>query len=173
MTSVARGFADRAEAALASLAIQYAERAGVAVVFAIAAGFAIAAIAVMLIDRFGSVVACWIMTGGLLVFGVAAGILMRVKERADAAKQRKSIKEETRAVATAAATRAPLLLAGGVLSTHAGASAALTLTRLLGRNLSLVALLALVGGLLWPTRTGDERLERRRWQQEPNERYLR
>jgi hypothetical protein len=173
MPSVTRGFADRARATLASLAIQYAARAGIAVVFAIAVGFAIAAIAVMLIDRFGSIVACWIMTGGLVVLGIAAVILIRVKERADEARQREAIKEETRAVATDAATHAPLLLAGSVLSTHAGASAALTFTRLLGRNLSLVALLALVGGLLWPTRTGDERLERRHWQQEPNERYLR
>jgi hypothetical protein len=170
MPSVARGFADRAKAAMASLAIQYAERAAIAVVFAVAAGFAIAAIAAMLIARYDLIVACWILTGGLLVFGVTAGSLIRVKERADEAKHKELITEDTSAAATEVATNAPLLLAGSLLSTHAGASAALTLARHLGRNLSLVALLALIGGLLWSTRAEgtSERVERR-----PNEPYLR
>jgi hypothetical protein len=151
MPSVGRGFAGGAKVALTSVAIQYAERAGIVVVFAIAAGFAIAAIATLLSEEFGSVVACWITASGLLVFGLAAGILIRAKERSDEARQQKVMKEGTKAIAKAIGTNAPLLVAGNLLSTHAGASAALSLARLLGRNLSLVALLAVVSGVLWPT----------------------
>ena len=44
--------------------LKYVARASVAIPFVIALGFALAAIAVMLVERFGHVTAYWMMAGG-------------------------------------------------------------------------------------------------------------
>ena len=50
-----------------------------AVPFIIAFGFALAAIAVMLVERFGHVAGYWMMAGGLATIGVIAWIVVSVK----------------------------------------------------------------------------------------------
>jgi hypothetical protein len=62
---VFRGLVNDAKAALSSLALQYLARASVAVPFLISLGFALAAITLMLIERFGPVTAYWVMAGAL------------------------------------------------------------------------------------------------------------
>jgi hypothetical protein len=54
-------------------------RAWVAVPFVIATGFALRAITVMLVERFGHVVAYWMLAGGLTAIGAIA-IAVSVKE---------------------------------------------------------------------------------------------
>jgi hypothetical protein len=49
-----------------------------------------------------------------------------------------------------------LVILGGLLSLPGGASTALKVTQLLGRNYPLVLLMALIGVLFWPTSPDDE-----------------
>ena len=50
--------------------LKYVAPASVAVPFVIAAGFALAAFTVMLVERFGHVTAYWLVAGGLALIGV-------------------------------------------------------------------------------------------------------
>jgi hypothetical protein len=59
------GLINSAETAVSSLILKYVARASVAVPFVIALGFALAAIAAMLVDRFGHITGYWLMAGGL------------------------------------------------------------------------------------------------------------
>src|SRR5262249_62198575 len=70
------GLINHAREAASHLVLRYVARASVAVPFIIALGFAIAAIAVMLVDRFGHVTAYWIMAGGLVVLCVLAAVAL-------------------------------------------------------------------------------------------------
>ena len=55
-----RGLINDAKSAVGNLVLKYVARASVAVPFVIAVGFAVAAIAAMLVERFGAVTGCWI-----------------------------------------------------------------------------------------------------------------
>ena len=69
------GLINQAKSAASHLVLKYVARASVAVPFVIAAGFALAAISVMLVERFGHVMAYWLVAGGLaLVRGGRQGI---------------------------------------------------------------------------------------------------
>ena len=61
------GLIREAKEAASGLLLKYVARASVAVPFAIALGFALAATTVMLVQTFGQVTAYWIMAAGLAV----------------------------------------------------------------------------------------------------------
>ena len=74
------GLINQAKAAASGLVLKYVARASVAIPFVIALGFALAALTVMLVQRFGHVTAYWLMAGGLAAIGVIAAIGVSVKE---------------------------------------------------------------------------------------------
>ena len=55
------GLINQARSAASNLVLKYVARASVAVPFVIAAGFALAAVTVMLVERFGHVMAYWLV----------------------------------------------------------------------------------------------------------------
>ena len=75
------GLINQAKSAVSGLVLKYVARASVAVPFVIAAGFALAAITVMLVERFGHVTAYWLVAGGLAAIGIVAAIVVSVKEQ--------------------------------------------------------------------------------------------
>ena len=75
-----RGLINDAKSAVSSVILKYVARASVAVPFVIAAGFALAAGTVMLVERYGHVFAYWSMAGGLAAVGLIAALAVRVKE---------------------------------------------------------------------------------------------
>lgn len=115
-----RGLVNDAKAALSSLVLQYLARASVAVPFLTSLGFAVAAITLTLIERFGSISAYWIMAGGLAVVGVFAAVLVSAKEQEEEIADKQAEESDTAAVTTdaaaQAAAQAPLVLLGSLLS---------------------------------------------------------
>ena len=149
------GLINQARVAASHLVLRYVARASVAIPIIIALGFAIAAVAVMLVERFGRVIAYWIMAAGLAALGVMAAIVVSVKEHEEQAAEEKAEQMDTQEVlsdATAQAiVQAPVALLGALLTTPGGATSAFRVARLLGRNLPLVLLLVMIGALFWPT----------------------
>lgn len=150
-----RGLVNDAKAALGSLVLQYLARASVAVPFLISLGFALAAITLSLIERFGSVAAYWIMAGGMVVVGVLAAVLVSAKEQDEELADKQAEESDTAAVATyaaaQAAAQAPLVLLGSLLSSPGAPAMAFSVARALGRNWALVLLLAAIAALFWPS----------------------
>ena len=72
------GLINQAKSAVSHLVLQYVARASVAVPFIIALGFALAAITVLLVNRFGHAAAYAMMAGGLAAIGVVAAIAVGV-----------------------------------------------------------------------------------------------
>jgi Na+/melibiose symporter-like transporter len=149
------GLINQAKSAAANLMLKYVARASVAVPFVIAAGFALAAIVVMLVERFGHVAGYWMMAGGLAAIGMIAALVVSHKEHEEEAAEQQAEEADTGEVmsdATAQAVlQAPLALAGALFAAPGGASSALKIAGLLGRNLPLVLLLVMMGALFWPT----------------------
>lgn len=154
------GLIQHAREAASHLVLRYVARASVAVPFVIALGFAIAAIAVMLVDRFGHVTAYWIMAGGLAILGVLAAIAVSVKEHEEQLAEKKAQQADTQEVVSGAAAQAimqaPVALLGTLFTAPGGATSAFKVARLLGRNLPLVLLLVMIGALFWPAPTDGE-----------------
>jgi hypothetical protein len=148
------GLIQNAREAVGQLVLRYVARASVAVPFVIALGFAIAAIAVMLVERFGHVTAYWIMAGGLAILGVLAAIVVSLKEHEEQVAEDKAQHADTPELVSDAAAQAivqaPVALLGALFTTPGGATSAFQVARLLGRNLPLVALLVIIGALFWP-----------------------
>ena len=123
--------------------------------FVIAAGFALAAITVMLVERFGHVMAYWLVAGGLALIGVIASIVVSVKEHEEEAAEQQAAKTDSEEVVSDATAQAlvqtPVALLGAIMTMPGGAAGALGAARLLGRNWSLVLLLVVIGALFWPT----------------------
>jgi len=149
------GLIKQAKSAASHLVLKYVARASVAVPFVIAAGFALAAITVMLVERFGHVMAYWLVAGGLALIGVIASIVVSVKEHEEEAAEQQAAKTDTEEVVSDAAAQAlvqtPVALLGAIMTMPGGAAGALGAARLLGRNWSLVLLLVVIGALFWPT----------------------
>jgi hypothetical protein len=150
-------FADlinQAKEAASHLALKYLARASVAVPFVIALGFALAAIAVMLVQRFGHASTYWIMAGGLAAIGVVAAIAVSVKENEDEVAEQQAEEADTQHVVgdamSQALVQAPLAVLGGLMTTAGGPASAISLVRVLGRNLPLVLLLVMIGALFFP-----------------------
>ena len=148
------GLIQHAREAASHLVLRYVARASVAVPFIVALGFAIAAIAVMLVERFGHVTAYWIMAAGLAILGVLAAIVVSVKEHEEQIAEDKAQQADTQEVVSDAAAQAivqaPVALLGALFTTPGGATSAFKVARLLGRNLPLVLLLVMIGALFWP-----------------------
>jgi uncharacterized membrane protein len=148
------GLIQHAREAASHLLLRYIARASVAVPFIVALGFAIAAIAVMLVDRFGHVSAYWMMAAGLAILGVLAAIVVSVKEHEEQIAEDKARQADTQEVVSDAAAQAivqaPVALLGALFTTPGGATGAFKVAQLLGRNLPLVLLLVMIGALFWP-----------------------
>jgi len=150
------GLINQAKSAASHLVLKYVARASVAVPFVIAAGFAIAALTVMLIERFGHVMAYWLVAGGLALIGVIASIVVSVKEHEEEVAEQQAVKTDTQGVVTDATAQAvvqtPIALLGALMTMPGGAAGALSAARLLARNLPLALLLVMIGALFWPTK---------------------
>lgn len=99
------------------------------------------------------------MAGGLAAVGVIAAIAVSVKEHEEEKAQQLAEEADTGEVmsdATAqAAVQAPIALLGTLLTTGGGASSALSVARVLGRNFPLVLFVVMIGALFWPTKDAD------------------
>jgi hypothetical protein len=148
-----RGLLNTAKAAVSSAVLKYVARASVAIPFVIAAGFALAAGTVMLVERMGAVAAYWCMAGGLAAVGVVAAMFVSAREQEEEIADAKAEKEDTSTVAAEVAVQAPLAVLGALFSLPGGAGTALTVAKMLGRNYALVLFAVLVGALFWPTKS--------------------
>ena len=157
------GLINEAKAAVSGLLLKYVARASVAVPFAIAVGFALAATTVMLVQWFGQVTAYWLMAAGLAVIGLIAAAAVAVKEEQEEKAEELAAQTDTQEVmseATAQALgQAPFALLAALASAPGGATTLLPVARLLARNLPLVLLLLIVGALLWPSESHSGDLE--------------
>jgi Na+/melibiose symporter-like transporter len=149
------GLINQAKSAASHIVLKYLARASVAVPFVIAAGFALAAVTVMLVERFGHVTGYWLVAGGLAVIGVMASIVVSVKEHEEEDVEQQAAKTDTEDLVSDATARAlaqtPVALLGALITMPGGAAGALSAARLLGRNWPLVLLLVMIGALFWPT----------------------
>jgi hypothetical protein len=154
------GLINQAKAAASGLVLKYVARASVAVPFVIALGFALAAVTVMLVQRFGHVTAYWLVAGGLAAIGIVAAIAVGMREHEEAAAEQQAEQSDTEEVISDATAQAmmqsPLALLGAVFTLPGGTTTALNVARILGRNYSLVLLLVLIGALFWPTESKAE-----------------
>ncbi len=148
------GLINQAKSAVTGLLLKYVARASVAIPFVIALGFALAAITAMLVERFGHIAGYWMVAGGLALVGLVAALVVSVKEHEEEVAEQEAEQADTEEVvseATAQAmVQAPLALLGALVTTPGGATSALSVARLLGRNLPLVLLLVMIGALFWP-----------------------
>lgn len=143
-----------AKSAAGAVVARYAVRASVAVPFLVAAGFGTAALTVILVERFGSLVAYSMMAAGFAAVGVVAALVVTVKEQEEAVAEAVAEKKDTAGVTSDAAAQAavqlPIALLGTLLTSSAGPGAAASGLKAIGRNWPLVLMLVLVGLLFWP-----------------------
>jgi hypothetical protein len=158
---------NRAKSEASHLILKYVARASVAVPFIIALCFALAAITVMLVERFGHVVAYWIMAAGLALIGAIAAIVVTVKEHEEDVAEQAAEKIGTDPLLSEATAPDPIALLGALLTAPGGATTILRVARLLGRNWPLVLLLLMMGALFWPTEEA-ERLDEHVQAHKPN-----
>ena len=156
-----RGLINDAKSAASSLVLKYVARASVAIPFVIALGFALAALTVWLVNQYGYVTGYLLMAGGLAVIGVMAALVVSFKEHEDevadeAAEEADTSKVATEVAAQAPLAQAPLALLGALFTVPGGASSALKVAQVLGRNFPLVLLLVLMGALFWPSEEGED-----------------
>jgi len=148
------GLINQAKSAASDLALKYVARASVAIPFVIAVGFALAAITVTLVERFGQVTAYWLVAGGLAAVGIIAALAVSVKEEEEAKAEQAAEESDTQEVVSDPAAQAiaqtPIALLSALMTTPGGATSALGVARLLGRNFPLVLLLVMIGALFWP-----------------------
>ena len=165
-----QGLINNAKSAVSGLVLKYVARASVAVPFIIALGFALAAITVMLVDRFGHVIAYWAVAGGLALIGVIAAIVVSVKEHEEEVAEQVAETTDTEEVVSDATAQAiaqtPIALLGALFTSSP--TTALGGIRLLARNFPLVLLLVMIGALVWPTQPAAEELEDTDQQLKPN-----
>ena len=152
-----RALVNDIKSAAGSLMARYIVRASVAVPFFVAAGFATAAVTLTLIESYGAIVAAWIVAGGFAAIGVVAAAVVSAKEQGEEAAEARVAETDTGKVASAAVTQvaeqAPLALLGALLSTPLGPSALAGGAKMIARNIPLVVLIAVLGLLLWPSKS--------------------
>jgi hypothetical protein len=153
-----QGLINNAKSAVSGLVLKYVARASVAVPFLVALGFALAAITVMLVERFGHVTAYWAVAGGLALVGAMAAVIVSARERDEEVAEQVAEKTDTEEVVGTAAAQAivqtPIALLGALLTSSP--ATAIGGVRLLARNLPLVLLLVMIGSLFWPTQPDEE-----------------
>jgi hypothetical protein len=154
-----RGLINDAKSAVGNLVLKYVARASVAVPFVIAVGFAVAAIAAMLVERFGVVTGCWIMAGGMAAIGIIAAIVVSAREHKEEFAEELKEKADTQEMISDTAQaliHTPVALLGSLFAMPGGAATGLGVARALGRNWPLVLFLVLGGALFWPAQTTEE-----------------
>ena len=149
------GLINQAKSAASHVVLKYVARTSVAVPFVIAAGFGLAAVTVMLVERFGHVMAYWMVAGGLALIGVIASVVVSRKEHEEEVAEQQAAKADTEEMVSDATAQAivqtPIALLGALMTMPGGATGALSAVRMLARNLPLVLLLVGIGALFWPT----------------------
>jgi uncharacterized membrane protein len=121
-------------------------------------GFALAAITVMLVDRFGHVTAYWAVAGGLALVGAMAAVIVSAREHEKQVAEHVAEKNDTvEVVGNAAIVQTPIALLGALFTSSP--ATAIGGIRLLARNLPLVLLLVMIGSLFWPTRPEEDSQE--------------
>lgn len=153
-----RGLINDAKAAAGSLVAKYLMRASVAVPFVVGFGFGVAALTVLLVDKFGQLYAYLMVAVGFTLIGLIAAVAVNVKEQEEEIAEKKAEADDTESVATdaaaQAAAQAPLALLGALFASPAGPSALAGGAKVVARNIPLVVLLALIALLFWPA--GDK-----------------
>jgi hypothetical protein len=148
------GLINQAKSAASHLVLKYVARASVAVPFVIAAGFGLAAITVMLVERFGHVMAYWLVAGGLALIGGIASIFVSVKEHEEEVVEQQAARTDTEELVSDTTAQAlaqtPIALLGAVMTMPGGAAGALSAARMLGRNWPFVLFLVMIGALFGP-----------------------
>jgi len=102
------GLINQAKSAASNLVLKYVARASVAVPFVIAAGFALAAVAMMLSERFGHVAGYWTMAGGLAAVGLIAAVVVSRKEHEEEVAEQHAEEADTGEVVSDATAQAML-----------------------------------------------------------------
>src|SRR5262245_42290112 len=120
----------------------------------------------MLVERFGQVMAYWMVAGGLAIIGVVAAAVVSVKEQeveeAEQAAQDADTGDIVSEATAQAVVQTPIALLGALFSLPGGPASALGIARVLGRNYPLVLLLVMIGALLWPSEdagSSDEQVD--------------
>jgi len=97
----------------------------------------------------------WLKAGGLAAIGVVAAIAVSVKEHGEEATEQQAKQTDTQEVfneaTSQAMVQAPLALLGALFTAPGGATSALKVAQLLGRNFPLALLLVMIGALFWPS----------------------
>jgi len=157
------GIIDDAKAAVHELIARVATRAAIGIVFLIAIGFAVAALTMQLVERFGAVTATWIVAAAFAVLGLiglAASKIhdSRVEERKIEEEQKAEAASPSMSEATSkAAMQLPLALVGSILTSTSGFVSPLSVLRFLARNAALVLFGGILAVLLWPQHgAGDD-----------------
>lgn len=151
-----RGMIDEAKAAANELIARVATRVAIGVVFLVAIGFAVAALTMQLVARYGAINASWMIAAAFAVLGLIGLIAAKVHDsRQDVRKVEEEQKAEAAAptmaeATTTAAMQLPLALVGSLLTTTGGFISPLTVLRFLARNKALVAFGGILAVLLWP-----------------------
>lgn len=150
-----RSLISDAKSAAGAVIGKYAIRVSVALPFLVAAGFGTAATTLVLIDRFGSILAYCFMAGGFAAIGLIAALAVTVKEQEEERVDTQEQKTDTADVASDAAAQAavqlPLAFLGTLLTTPLGPGVAASGAKMVVRNLPLVLLIAIIGLLFWPS----------------------
>ena len=120
-----RGLISDAKAAAGAVIVKYVARASVAIPFLIAAGFATAALTVMLVDRYGAQMAYWLLAGGFTVIGVVAAWSSPSRSRRKRSTEAEAEAADTPEVAKEVAMQAPLALLSALLASPMGPTSAL------------------------------------------------
>jgi len=97
----------------------------------------------------------------LLPSAVMAALVVSFKEHEDEVADEAAAEADTSKVATELTAQALLALLGALFTMPGGASSALKVAQVLGRNFPLVLLLVLVGALFWPSEEGEDTETRR------------
>ena len=101
-----RGLINDVKSAAGSVIAKYLARASVAVPFVVALGFATAAITFTLVDRFGVIIAYWIVAAGFTLIGLVATLAITVKEQEEEVAEKQAEQTDTAGVSTDAAAQA-------------------------------------------------------------------
>jgi hypothetical protein len=145
-----RGLLGSAKSAVADLVLKYVARGSVAIPFLIAFGFALAAITAMLVERFGTVLAYWVIAAGLTAIGIVAVLAVSMKEHERERKGELGVVSDTSDLAAEVAAQVPLAVIGSLLSLRGGTETTFKVAKIAGRNWPLVVLVGVVALLLWP-----------------------
>ena len=134
------GLLNSAKSAVSGLLLRYVARASVAIPFVIAAGFALAACTMMLVERFSHITAYWLVAGGLAVVGVIAAAVVSAKEEIEEEAEQAAEASDTGDVVSDAAAQAmmqaPIAVLGALFSIPGGTSAAVGYCPIVGSQLA-------------------------------------